>query len=42
LKYVLFYHSADDVLAQAPAHMEAHDKRLPDFEIWDRDEGLSD
>jgi uncharacterized protein YciI len=31
LKYVLFYHSADDVLAKAPAHMEAHGKRLRDF-----------
>ena len=24
MKYVLFYESADDVLAKAPAHFDAH------------------
>jgi uncharacterized protein YciI len=30
-KYVLFYESADDVLAKAPAHYPAHRERLGDF-----------
>jgi uncharacterized protein YciI len=31
LKYVLFYESADDVLAKAPAHFEAHSHRGHEF-----------
>jgi uncharacterized protein YciI len=31
VKYVLFYESADDVLAKAPAHLPAHKARLDDF-----------
>jgi uncharacterized protein len=31
MKYVLFYESADDVLAKAPAHFEAHTARGNDF-----------
>ena len=31
MKYVLFYESADDVLAKAPAHFPAHRARLDDF-----------
>jgi uncharacterized protein len=31
MKYVLFYESADDVLARAPAHFEAHAARGQDF-----------
>jgi len=31
VKYVLFYESADDVLAKAPAHLPAHRARLDDF-----------
>ncbi len=30
-KYVLLYESADDVLAKAPAHMEAHAARMRGF-----------
>jgi uncharacterized protein len=30
-KYVLFYESADDVLAKAPAHFPAHRERLGAF-----------
>ena len=31
MKYVLFYDSADNVAARAPAHYEAHCARLDDF-----------
>jgi uncharacterized protein YciI len=31
VKYVLFYESADDVLAKAPAHFAAHSARLDEF-----------
>jgi uncharacterized protein YciI len=31
MKYVLFYESADDVLAKAPAHFEARAARGQDF-----------
>ena len=31
MKYVLFYDSADDVLAKAPAHFPAHSARVDDF-----------
>lgn len=31
MKYVLFYESADDVLAKAPAHFDAHVARGSDF-----------
>ena len=31
MKYVLFYDSADDVLAKAPAHFEAHLARGQEF-----------
>jgi uncharacterized protein YciI len=31
MKYVLFYDSADDVLAKAPAHYPAHSARLEEF-----------
>ena len=31
MKYVLFYESADDVAAKAPAHFPAHHARLDDF-----------
>ncbi len=31
MKYVLFYESADDVLAKAPAHFDAHTARGQDF-----------
>jgi uncharacterized protein len=31
VRYVLFYESADDVLAKAPAHFPAHKRRLDDF-----------
>jgi uncharacterized protein YciI len=30
-KYVLFYESADDVLAKAPAHLAAHSARGREF-----------
>jgi uncharacterized protein YciI len=31
VKYVLFYNSADDVMAKAPAYFPAHKARLDDF-----------
>jgi hypothetical protein len=31
MKYVMFYESADDVAAKAPAHFPAHRLRLDDF-----------
>jgi len=31
MKYVLLYESADDVIAKAPAHFPAHQKRLTAF-----------
>lgn len=31
MKYVVFYESADDVLAKAPAHFAPHSARLQDF-----------
>jgi uncharacterized protein YciI len=31
MKYVLFYESADDVLAKAPLHYDAHCERLDEF-----------
>ena len=31
MKYVLFYESADDVLAKAPAHFDAHVARGNEF-----------
>ncbi|GII54734.1 hypothetical protein Pth03_31230 [Planotetraspora thailandica] len=31
MKYVMFYDSADDVTAKAPAHFAAHRARLDDF-----------
>jgi uncharacterized protein YciI len=31
VKYVVFYTSADDVRAKAPAHFPAHRRRLDDF-----------
>jgi uncharacterized protein YciI len=31
MKYVLLYESADDVLAKAPAHFEAHSARGQEF-----------
>jgi uncharacterized protein YciI len=31
MKYVLFYESADDVMAKAPAHFPAHRARLDAF-----------
>jgi uncharacterized protein YciI len=31
MKYVLFYESADDVAAKAPAHFPAHSARLDEF-----------
>jgi uncharacterized protein len=31
MKYVLFYESADDVAAKAPAHFPAHKERLDEF-----------
>ncbi|CAM3577644.1 YciI family protein [Kibdelosporangium persicum] len=31
MKYVLFYESADDVLANAPRHFPAHAARLAEF-----------
>jgi uncharacterized protein YciI len=31
MKYVLFYESADDVLARAPAHFAAHTARGQEF-----------
>jgi uncharacterized protein len=31
MKYVLFYDSADDVMAKAPAHFPAHRARLDEF-----------
>lgn len=31
MKYVLFYESADDVLAKAPLHFGAHRARLEEF-----------
>ena len=32
MKYVLFYESADDVAAKAPAHFAAHTARFAEFE----------
>ena len=31
MKYVLFYESADDVLARVPAHFPAHSARCEEF-----------
>jgi uncharacterized protein YciI len=31
VKYVLFYESADDVMAKAPIHFAAHNARLQEF-----------
>ncbi len=31
MKYVVFYDSADDVLAKAPPHVPGHSARLADF-----------
>jgi uncharacterized protein len=31
MKYVVLYHSADDVLQRAPEHFPAHKRRLDDF-----------